>query len=171
MVGMQRVFIGVKVSPLLQAEVIAWQDEHRSLDVNWIPPEDLHMTLVPPWEEDDIDDVLDRMERAAKTLRPFELTFQRVSSGPTAFSPWLLWATAEKTRACAELYERFRAAFAVEDHRPFTPHVTVARFERGAVSTELSEAINWKETATNVTLFTSPGGGTGYVMLGEYRFK
>lgn len=122
-----RVFIGVKASKQLQKKVRGWRKIHAGLPVRWIKEHNLHLTLVPPWYEDDI-------EKAKKKLHelPFSrhtVTFDRVGIN---FKNKVIWIG-----------------------KP-TEHVTIARFRDAEPLKGIQFGkICWKETADTVTLFES----------------
>jgi len=128
-----RVFIGIKASKILQKRVARWQREHRDLPVRWIKNRNLHLTLVPPWYEDDPVKAVSKL----KTVRYKKgtITFDRVGIN---FKHKVIWIG-----------------------KP-TQHVTIARFKDAKPLRGIKfEKIHWKETVDNITLFQSKLGPKG----------
>ncbi|WP_432024109.1 RNA 2',3'-cyclic phosphodiesterase [Streptomyces parvus] len=104
-------------------------------DLRWTGPEGWHFTLAfyGDVSEDVRPELEARLERAARRTEPFALRVHRAGR----FGGRALWAgaaggldtlrlLAERTEAAAR-----RAGLPMEEHRPYTPHLTLAR-SRGA---------------------------------------
>jgi 2'-5' RNA ligase len=66
-----RVFVAIRASRKLQEEVAAWVSSHAKLPVRWISPENLHITLVPPWYEEDTKRIANAIAGALADEKPF----------------------------------------------------------------------------------------------------
>lgn len=161
-----RVFIGIKVGWMLQAEIHEWQRNHAYLPARMIPPEDLHVTLVPPWDVDDVDAVIARIRAVVGHISPIPLTFSTVETGPTPEHPRLVWARAEPEVALTALHHALTAAFGVRPEHAFTPHITLARASTSTIPV-IRESCAWSCIVDNVTLYRTTGGGAGYTVLGQ----
>ena len=106
----------------------------RSPSVRLIPPPDIHLTLVPPWNEASITDAVARLGRLARGFQPFPLSFERVCYGPQRKRPRLLWAECAGNAELAALRAALLEAFGQSDDRPFRPHVTLARIHGKAAT-------------------------------------
>lgn len=172
---MSRIFIGIKSSPAFQAEAEKWRGGLAALPVRWIPPENLHLTLVPPWQEADVDASIMRVRQAMRGLTPFDLLFTRVLYGPTREEPRLIWAEAEPSEALSECKRRLDAAFGTGESREHRPHVTLARFKSEDFHTfptkDLDEKVNWLERVEALTFFSSRPDGSGYDVLAQEPLK
>ena len=122
-----RVFIGIKVSKQLQKKVREWRKIHADLPVRWIKDRNLHMTLVPPWYEDDVAKAVRKLH--AVPFKKHIITFDRVGIN---FKHKVIWIG-----------------------KP-TEHVTIARFKDAKPLTGIQfEKICWKEKVDMITLFES----------------
>jgi 2'-5' RNA ligase len=172
-----RIFIAIFASSLLQEKIAVWikqfkvdQPATASL-IRWLPGENLHLTLVPPWhaEKEEIKALADRLSKGI-TARPFPLNFKTISFGPTTRTPRLIWATTEESKEFAELQKEVLAI--VEEVR--TPilkygelqiHLTLGRFRpedfKSFPLKQLNATINWQETVREIALVRSETLPTG----------
>ena len=126
-----RIFVGLKISPDIAYRLAALAAELRETRVRLVAAADIHLTLVPPWQEVSIDQAIGRLRQAARTLTPFSLTLQHIGYGPQPRRPNLLWIDCASTDEIAALHRALMQAFARESSRPFRPHVTLARIRPG----------------------------------------
>jgi len=102
--------------------------------VRWVPPEQLHLTLLFLGEiaPESLDRLCNRL--AAIALPPFRLTFDRTGCFPHHGSPKILWAGVKQQPALAGLARRIREAAEIcgilTDEKPFAPHITLARVKQ-----------------------------------------
>jgi 2'-5' RNA ligase len=59
--------------------------------VHRIAPADIHLTLLPPWNETSISAAIAKLRGVADNARPFTLAFQHLGYGPQRRRPRLLW--------------------------------------------------------------------------------
>lgn len=174
-----RIFVGIKISKEFQERIVAWQKSFLKLPVRWIAPEDLHITLIPPWSEKNIEGVKNTLEAASAEIRSFEIDFEKIIYGPHPKKPRLIWAEAPVNKEFVDLTESFESVF--EEHKskfPPRPHVTIARFRHWqfkefSIQT-LDEAFVLKEHVVSVVLFESlriPKNNIKYKVLYEARFE
>lgn len=113
--------------------------------LRWTRPESWHLTLgfmgsVP---ERSVDDLLERLERAAGRRTPFELSLAGGGAFPNVGRAKLLYAAVEGEEAALEELRRLaigaRAASgkagAPADGSPFRPHLTLARMRHPVEAT------------------------------------
>jgi 2'-5' RNA ligase len=100
----------------------------------WVPLENQHVTvkfLGSTWPRLR-EGVTDALERVASDAEPFQTRVTGLGAFPSARRARVLWAgledDGEMGRLAAALDERLAPDFAPEK-RPFTPHVTIARFD------------------------------------------
>src|SRR5512139_663378 len=77
-----RVFVAIKIAAETADE---FAQLTRSLDrsrVQLIGPGDIHLTLVPPWNEVSIPEAVERLCRVVAGFNPLVLTFQHLGYGP-----------------------------------------------------------------------------------------
>jgi len=162
----KKIFIGVKLSSDLQKKILAWQEKHSDFKVRWLKPENLHLTLVPPWFEENIEEVKEKMSLLKGELRPFILKFDKITIGPNGKHKRLIWLEG-KGEEYKNLAKKMQKYFSVEDKREILPHVTIARFK--SFAQELQEKIDWPEEVNNLTLFESLGNSE-YKVLYDLTF-
>jgi RNA 2',3'-cyclic 3'-phosphodiesterase len=184
-----RLFVAV-VPPLEVVEDLSEftepRREYRDEDVRWAADEHWHITLaflgdVPDWKTDELGE---RLERAAKRQRPFELQLTGAGAFPGVPEARVLYAgvrdeteslkhLAMTTKAAAN-----RAGVTVEGRR-FTPHITLARLRRPVDATRWVRVFDTYDgpvgTAGSLQLIESrlgegPGHSAAYTTVGEYDF-
>jgi 2'-5' RNA ligase len=87
-----RVFVGIKVASHIAGELAKLVKPLERLPVRLIPPADIHLTLVPPWNEADVPGAIEKLHKAVRGLQTFTLTFAHFAYGPARRRPRLLWA-------------------------------------------------------------------------------
>ncbi len=173
----RRVFVAIPASKGVQDAVYEWRKAYRNLPVRWVAPKNLHVTVVPPWEEDDVDAAMDALRMAEGTVGSFALQYSLVRYGPTLREPRLIWAEGEAPD------QLFTAKHAIEralsrsaSGKPFRLHLTVARFDPARFpkfsEQNIRDAVSWVEEARSFALWESrlSPSGADYTMLGEFRF-
>ncbi len=172
-----RVFIAIVAPPELQKIVADWQ-ARQSLKVRWLKPEDLHITLVPPFYADDLE--LAETKKRCRSLESgaalFSLKFDRVSFGPGKHEPRLIWASGETPSELTGLEQRLAEKFGLPaDRRKFLLHLTIARFKPEDFRTlpvqELNEAVDWPMPVCGFSLISSKleRAGAVYTVLENFK--
>ena len=155
----KRIFIGIAISDNLQKEVLEWQKSRPDLKVRWLKPKNLHITLVPPWFEKNVDRIKEKIS-LLKKFKPFIIKFNKISLGPSLKHPKLIWFEGE-SKEFNNLKIELEKYFENKDIHPPKLHVTIARFKISDFlkfpKKELSEKIDWEEEVENITLFESLG--------------
>ncbi len=168
------------------SEFVEPRREHPDEDIRWAGDDHWHITLaflgeVPDWKTDELGE---RLERAAKRQKPFELQLTGAGAFPGVADARVLYAgvrddseslkhLAMTTRAAAN-----RAGVVVEG-RKFTPHVTLARLRRPIDATRWVRIFDTYDgpawTAGTLRLIESrlgegPGRSAAYATVGEWEF-
>lgn len=168
---MKRVFIAVPLSRELQQEAERFAQQHH-IPVRWVVGSNLHITLVPPWQEGDVGNVKERL-RQLQTHKPFDIAFNIVEYGPSR-QPRLIWAAGETTKQVLELQEHAQSAIGARHSASFKLHATLARFRHEDYKRlpKLNERIDWRMRVTSVVLMESHLLPTGseYEVLEEVKF-
>lgn len=100
---LQRLFIGIRLSDKLQSQIEEWHNQYMELvPIRWIKPQNLHITLIPPWQ-DDTRTVIPLLQQIRNTTGPFTLQFSKVASGPKNDRPRLIWAYGEPSLPLLQL--------------------------------------------------------------------
>jgi len=165
-----RVFVGIKVASDIAEELAKLVAPLEHLPVRLIPPADIHLTLVPPWNETDVPGAAAKLCKAACGLQAFTLTFAHLAYGPTRRRPRLLWAECVPSREVSETHALLLAAFEQAEERPFRPHVTLARLQGNgraiADKHPFNQTLSLTQRVQAVELFKSPAKGEkGYEAL------
>jgi len=89
-----RVFVGLKIAPEIAAQLAEFAVGLERPFARPVAVADIHLTLVPPWNEASTADAIDKLGRVAAGFDAFGLTIQHVGygrnrddralSGPTA---------------------------------------------------------------------------------------
>jgi len=149
-------------------------DGLHGLPARVIAPEDIHLTLVPPWNETAVPNAIEKLKSVAEKAEPFTLVFRHLGYGPQARRPRLLWADCEVDELLVALNAALQLAFGQSDSRPFRPHVTVARIRgNGAVVARkrpIDRELAFSQRVETIVLMQSPPpGGVGYRVLASLR--
>ncbi|OGZ05012.1 MAG: 2'-5' RNA ligase [Candidatus Lloydbacteria bacterium RIFCSPHIGHO2_01_FULL_49_22] len=166
----KRVFVGIKVSTPLAEYCAALQSCVAGEHVRLIPSEDMHLTLVTPWNTTDERAVIQRLQDALRNTKPFSLTLDRLACGPNNDSPKLLWIECAASPELVALERILADAFDIPEHRPFIPHITIARCAKDdqerSMPHHIAQRVEFSMTVDAVQLFLSPEqGGVGYTIL------
>jgi 2'-5' RNA ligase len=131
-----RAFIAIDLPDPLHAALAEAQQTFRSAvrDARWTHPEGIHLTLKFLGEISDAQTKL-VVEALAQIgpFEPFSVEVKEFGFFPQAQRPRVFWAGVTAPPALAELAARVegrmeKIGFARED-RPFSPHLTLARFQ------------------------------------------
>ena len=165
-----RLFVGIKIAPEIAGELAKIANAVADPLVRRIPATDLHLTLVAPWNEEDIAAATQALTAVLKPIRSFDLAFEHVVYGPTRDRPKLLWTECAPTPELAVLGKLLSLAFHQIDNRPSRPHVTLARLgENGpriARKYPLDRALSLRQKVRSIELFRSTQQqGRGYEII------
>ncbi len=165
-----RIFVGLKISPEIADQLAALAAQLKGTGARLVATSDIHVTLVPPWQDASPDRAVGRLCRIASMFRPFLLGFHHIGYGPQPRRPKLLWVDCAASDEIGALRNSLMEAFGQKDDRPFRPHVTLARLrERGrsfARRYPFDKDLDLAQTVERIELFQSPPpGATGYHVL------
>ena len=154
----------------------SFREAHGNLPIRWILPENLHVTLVPPWYCEDADRVCKKLYSLLEGVGAFNVCFNTASVGPTARRPRLVWVSGGVHEALGELKEKLLCLSGSEcDSREtrFLLHVTLAHIKKGQRVSLSAEAIDWRVTLDSVCLFESilRPSGAEYRELCEFKLS
>lgn len=173
----KRVFVAIPISENTQKEILQWEENFQSLPVRWLKGKNLHITLIPPWYEGNVEKVEKALQGTWRNIEPFDVLFQKIIFGPNPREPRLIWAEGETPKELLELKADIeRALDILPERRPFKTHLTLARFRpeefRGFKIKNLNERVQWKETIASFVLMESHLEKTGaeYEILSQFEF-
>jgi RNA 2',3'-cyclic 3'-phosphodiesterase len=169
----RRVYVAITLPTHLQEEILAFQKRY-TLPVRWIAGKNLHITLVPPWYCENLDEVKEQLQRLAKH-RPFDIALNTVTYGPSYSRPRVIWTTGPTTKDILSLQEHVESVLGAHHERQFRLHVTLARFnpERFRPTQKINEPVSWRFTVDSVVLMEShlSSQGSDYEILHEVKFQ
>lgn len=174
----KRVFVALPASRELIGRTEEFRRSHDAQKVRWTPPENLHLTMVPPWQCLHVDAVCRALKEVSSALKPFDAVFDHVSFGPDQRRPRLVWATGKAPSGMAEYAKALYDAVGVqgETRRTFLLHLTIARFSSGDYRAmgerRLSEIVYWPARFDTLSLFESilKPAGAEYRELCRFAF-
>ena len=173
---MKKIFLALKVPYELANEVYSWKEKHANLPVKWISNKNLHITIIPPWVEENVDEAINKLVSLEGKTGLIRVVFDTVSFGPNRFSPRLVWATGEVPQKIYNLKNLILETFSKTNNKndSFT-HLTLGRFtpedlERFPTK-RLHEEVFWSFTADSLVLLETKigDGGPDYEVLKEVK--
>ena len=161
-----RLFIAINLNDEMKDALMDIQDTMRTYGVRGkeTPPENMHLTLAFIGEYDDPERVKEIVESIE--IRPFEMSL----SGIGAFGD-LWWVGTNNSAPLMAVSRRLRRALAEAgipfDRKKFSPHITIIRRARGALSKEaageITDVIAASMTVDHISLMRSDRGKYGMV--------
>jgi len=156
-----RLFVAIPVPPAIRKEAAIWRKTKMTLPVRWLSEKSLHITVLPPFETDDagVSEAAQKMRSFCRYSR-FEITFNRVTLGPTASSPRLVWATGEAPGTFKKIVKKAAEAFGKRlKSQDALLHITLARFRPESfpdfLEKNLNEKVGWRAAAESIALVES----------------
>mgnify|MGYP000660481983 CR=1 FL=1 len=142
-----RCFIALDISNEMRK--VIWEKleilRKRLSSVRWVAPTNYHVSLAFLGEinDEEIQIVSDILENAAKNVPPFILQISGAGIFGKIESPRVLWAgiahSEELTTLQKIIVENLKSKGFKTDERPYSPHLTLARFSRPERSKALGE--------------------------------
>ncbi len=174
----RRVFIGAKPSSALADLARQFEQNWQNLPVRWLLPEQLHITIVPPWNERNAEEVKTILKPNTYNLKPVQVQITKVSFGPSPLAPRLIWAEGPAPAEMVALKDKLEQTLGLAPmRRPFTLHLTLARFRPEDFTTfplhHLEEQVDWQDTLASFSLIESflKPDGVDYETLATYPLK
>jgi 2'-5' RNA ligase len=169
-----RVFVGLKVAAEIAGELAQLARGLEHLSARAVRPADIHVTVVPPWEEASTSEAIAKLCSVAGEFSGFSLTFKHVSYGPQLRRPHLLWVECMANEEIVALRAALLQTYGQHDDRPFRPHVTLARLggHGSAIARRhpIDQDLSFTQRVESVELFQSPHPGeSGYQILASAR--
>jgi len=171
----KRIFVALPISASLEADILAWEEKYARLPVRWLDGKNLHVTLVPPWYEEDVESVV----RKLGTVRQgkFGMSFETVSFGLPG-SPRLIWAEGVAGPDMIKLKDNvLKMTVAKPENRPFRLHLTLARFRpedfpRFPIK-KINDRVDWQEEVSSFVLMEShlSREGADYEVLQKFELS
>ncbi len=181
---MKRLFVGIPLAEELTVKVESVKSIVGEIDgVRWLAPRNLHITLIPPWESENIAEVITALK--AVKLKSFVLEFTSVSLGPRISEPRLIWATGEYSRELSLMRSEIQSAIknlvyiplgrAGDNPREFIMHSTLARVKPSFTNLfpKFPMEIDWRMEVREFVLYESILKPTGaeYIKLASFALS
>jgi 2'-5' RNA ligase len=174
----KRLFVAIPVLGKVKEGALAWQADHPNWPVRFLAGDNLHITVVSPWLETDVDLVVEKLDKFVSDQRePFSINFFKVVFGPNRFNPRLIWAEGQAPVSLLELKNRLEQALAKPDNRFYRLHLTLGRFHLedfgSAGLPDLFDRVDWTEEVKSFALFESTlsQDGADYRQIKEFSFS
>lgn len=142
-----RLFIAIEIPPDVRAGLAVLLQKFRAIapQVKWVRPENIHITLKFLGETE--NSKLTAIQSALSTIRSSQavaLKFLGLGFFPNENRAKVFWAGIESSENLPAIAEDIdhsmhKLGFPLE-HRPFTPHLTLARFEPPGIPAKLFAA-------------------------------
>ena len=139
----KRIFIAVGLPDETRAKIAGAVKRWQWLPIRWLKPENWHITVIPPFyaEEGELERVKEAAAEAAASLRPFSLSFRSIILAPPGKKARMVWLYGKASSGLQGLKEALEEKISEEkmipgftkEGRQVLSHVTLARFEEGAL--------------------------------------
>jgi 2'-5' RNA ligase len=171
-----RVFVGIKLSPEIAEPLAQLALPLERFAARLVQASNLHVTLVPPWNEDHLPETVEKLRQAVQDFPGFSLAFERIRYGPDPRRPRMLWAVCHAGAEISELKTLLLQVFQRTEQRPFLPHVTLARIPKYGTAVArknpLDRELAFIQRVDAVQLFRSPEpGSVGYEVLASATLR
>jgi len=133
-----RVFIGITLPDFAQKTLREALRPTESSRLRCLMPYQYHLTLHPPLYIRDKDALVKDLAGGFQAPAPFKIALDRIGLGPSLKAPRLIWASGPENETLSELSQQFvdlmqqwqEPSDHPQKHRPYYPHVTIARLGR-----------------------------------------
>ncbi len=134
---MNRLFCALKVPPTgAVREVLAvFQETLADGRINWVHPENLHITLKFFGDTPDLDKpgIIDALRKAATAATPFSFRLRGCGTFGNPRMPRVLWLGIDNGTGLKSVYHKVNKALEPLGHQPdkklFVPHLTIGRIK------------------------------------------
>lgn len=161
----KRIFVGYQLSEELQQEIGEWRENFLDLPVRWTPLDFLHVTLVPPWYEENVERVVHLLQTSFIPVKQVPVTFETINLGPDSVRPWLIWAKGQMPQKLFTLRMHLLEMLQRVERRDPVLHTTLARFTQKQFELfpkkHFLENIKWEERISSFSLIASHLKPTG----------
>ncbi len=160
---LNRIFIALPVSLTIQNNVLEIQNKFKHLKIRWVNPKNLHITLVPPWYEKNIPEVVEKLNKIEGVFQNFKINFNLIEYGPNKFHPRLIWAVGGASPEILKLQQKILECLNKKpENKMFKLHLTLARFNQNFDTNssiknlpKLDIPIFWEDKITKFVLMRS----------------
>ncbi len=166
-----RSFIAIELDEKVRERLKELQDQLRQLelDVKWVEPENIHMTLrfLGNLSPKKLKDVTEKLPEFIKDIPPFLVAVTCLGAFPSPQKAKVIWAgvqenNGELSRLAEQIETGLNACGIGKEDREFSPHITIGRTRSLKNISRLAETIPpyaispaLEQGVTKVTLFQS----------------
>lgn len=179
--------MGIPISEDIKGRILEWGDKfqisNNKFQIRWIEPKNLHVTLVPPWEEVEWKVASNKLQ--VVECEPFEISFNKIELGLNDREPRMIWLSgnaSEEIKKLKKLIERHLESPTIKrDGRHIYQHVTLARFRSEHRSEHMIRSgqqnfplpVDWRMTVEKFVLYRSHllPQGSDYEVLAEFPLR
>ena len=155
----RRIYIAIDIPKNLQKTIMNWENTWKEkIPANWLTGENLHVTLLPPWEEENVENILERFKNLSFNIKPFEIHFTDITYGVYPDTPKVIWVKGDIPKEIEEFKDKLSEHFpeSKEKQNTFIPHITLARFSKtdyeSFVIKELHEKVHWNMKVSSIVI-------------------
>lgn len=152
-----RIFIGLQIPETLQQQLSSWRMQHAEWPVRWTRVGDLHLTMVPPWEVESVQTVINNFYNLNGFFKPQTVNFDHIRFLHPD-EPRMLWAEGDANAELIDMKQRLHSVFErPTEEQTFRPHLTLARCWPDQVTQlkDTVETINWPIQFDALVLYES----------------
>jgi 2'-5' RNA ligase len=146
-----RTFIGVPLTLAIRDKLVVLQEQfaESGVDVKWVEPENLHVTMLFLGEVDarEVLTVCKTVEGVVTAREPFAMRVSGVGCFPNPRRPRTIWAGIEDgSQELVELHDALEPPLMEQgcyrrEERAFTPHITLGRVKGESNTLALADAM------------------------------
>jgi RNA 2',3'-cyclic 3'-phosphodiesterase len=150
-----RSFLAFELPPEIKEQVRRVSEELKKsrLDIRWVKPENIHLTIVflGDLQEQDISPIEREVEKVCSGAHPFDFRLKGFGVFPDRRRPRIFWVgldgDIERVSTFKDaLCERLAPFNIKEENRQFKPHLTLGRFKNpGRADAKLEEILKGHE--------------------------
>lgn len=160
----RRVFVGIELPAQIKKRLGERVQKWLELPVKWGREDNYHITLsfLGYVEDTELPEICQNLNRAVKDLSAFDINFNKITLGPDAKNPKMVWLTGEASEELKNLAENIEKELGifVREKKEFHPHVTLGRIRKEkwkslAEVPIIDEKFSASVPVTNIFLFES----------------
>lgn len=152
-----RIFVGLQLPENLHTQLANWRMQHADWPVRWTRAGDLHLTMVPPWEVESIQPVINAFNTLNGFFQPQNLEFDSLRFLHPD-EPRMLWVEGPTSAELTDMKQRLHTLFErPTEEQAFRPHITLARCwpEQVSLIKDTVETVRWPFQFESLVLYES----------------
>jgi 2'-5' RNA ligase len=156
----KRIFIAILLSKKIKEDILNWEEKIKNLPIRIIPQENLHLTIIPPWYEDNPEKTAKKIDAISGKFGEIEIKFKKIKLGPNKINPRLIWVEGESPEPLIKLKTELEQILGIlPDKKNLKAHITIARFKpfqfKYFSDKKIEENIEWSEKAKELAILES----------------